>query len=264
MHEKSAPVIEAKHKLFGEMSLNIFLSGLREPLGSTIRAMQPKTLIEAFYFCVQEQNCYYMKSHTPTPITRTQPVSQSQNYRPISNLQTGSKPQTPHYRPPFQSNNVNSFSKPYNNPNQYNQPKFQPQTNNSRPPQNFAQAAQQKPQPFQFRQPQPFQFRQPQPFQFRQPQPGPSNKSYPQPMELGSEQSRQPRFNRELHNIDQPTSQYESQDLSNEYYPDETSYYHPYEPNLDQYYPESNDPIENNEPEIDENFQKTSSNNSDT
>jgi len=61
IHEKDENVIASKKELFSEMCLTAFLSGLREPLGSSIRAMRPKTLAEAFSFCIKEQNIFYSR-----------------------------------------------------------------------------------------------------------------------------------------------------------------------------------------------------------
>lgn len=65
IHENNLNVIEAKQKLFAEMCLNTFLSGIKEPLGSNIRAMRPRTMAEALSFCIQEQNIFYTKK-SPT------------------------------------------------------------------------------------------------------------------------------------------------------------------------------------------------------
>lgn len=62
IHEKDANVIKAKKDLFAEMSLNSFLSGLREPLGSRIRSMQPESLAKAFSYCIKEQNISYTQN----------------------------------------------------------------------------------------------------------------------------------------------------------------------------------------------------------
>lgn len=61
IHETDANVIKAKRDLYTEMCLNAFLSGLKEPLGSTIRAMKPDTLAIAFSYCIKEQNISYAR-----------------------------------------------------------------------------------------------------------------------------------------------------------------------------------------------------------
>lgn len=72
IHESDGNVISAKKTLFEEMCLNTFLSGLREPFGSNIRAMRPKTLAEAFTYCIQEQNMFYRKVNVPHLLTLTE------------------------------------------------------------------------------------------------------------------------------------------------------------------------------------------------
>lgn len=61
VHEMDQTIVKSKKSLFGEMCLNTFLSGLREPLGSTIRAMKPTTLSEGFNLCLKEQNISYFR-----------------------------------------------------------------------------------------------------------------------------------------------------------------------------------------------------------
>ena len=95
IHETDVNVISAKHTLYQEMCLNTYLTGLKEPLGSTIRAMRPKSLAEAFSFSIQEQNTYYVRntpkfnntqniSHTPHNRTHNHPTPQNSSYRPFS------------------------------------------------------------------------------------------------------------------------------------------------------------------------------------
>lgn len=61
IHETEISAINSKKKLYDELCLNAFLSGLREPLGSIVRAMRPNNLAEAFNFCLKEQNISYLK-----------------------------------------------------------------------------------------------------------------------------------------------------------------------------------------------------------
>lgn len=57
--------LETKRVLYKEMCLAIFISNLREPLGSNIRSRDPETLTEAMTLCTSEENMYYMK-YQPT------------------------------------------------------------------------------------------------------------------------------------------------------------------------------------------------------
>lgn len=62
INESDSNVIKAKRDLFTEMCLNSFLSGLREPMGSTVRAMRPESLAIALDYCIREQNINYLQT----------------------------------------------------------------------------------------------------------------------------------------------------------------------------------------------------------
>lgn len=83
IHETEKGVIKAKKELFAEMCLNSFLTGLKEPLGSTIRAMRPESLATALAMCIKEQNIYYQKTDQNRPFFKKQyqrPVYQPYQY----------------------------------------------------------------------------------------------------------------------------------------------------------------------------------------
>ena len=162
IHEAEETVIRAKQILYEEMCLNSFLSGLRDPLGATVRAMQPTNLAESFSYCLKEQNTSYFKSnsypkHLP-PVKVYQPPNQvfgNQNFRP-SNYQPQPNGGPANFNNPrmylrntSQTNKFNRpepmdtssgntivnrpirFTLPFNN-NSNHRPKFQP-NNFSRP-----------------------------------------------------------------------------------------------------------------------------------
>ena len=96
IHETDKNVISAKRDLFSEMCLNSFLSGLREPMGSIVRAMRPESLPMALDYCIREQNIHYLRNDTlrqkfstPKPNFRNGPYPrQIANYntvRPYNN-----------------------------------------------------------------------------------------------------------------------------------------------------------------------------------
>lgn len=62
LNERDTNVVQAKKELYAEMCLNSFLTGLKEPLGSRIRTMQPQSLAIAPSFCIKEQNIYYQRN----------------------------------------------------------------------------------------------------------------------------------------------------------------------------------------------------------
>ncbi|XP_071052902.1 uncharacterized protein [Onthophagus taurus] len=50
MHEHTEPANALKRNLYNKLTLKTFLSGLKEPLGTTIRCMRPTNLNEALQF----------------------------------------------------------------------------------------------------------------------------------------------------------------------------------------------------------------------
>lgn len=222
IHETDTTVIKAKKDLFSQMCLNIFLTGLREPLGSTIRAMRPDSLPVAFTYCIQEQNIFYIKTDinkSSTP-TRNMPMPNPPNKFINHPQQTfRQNRQFTQQNRPFSQNQVFSQQKPFfqnQTFSQQNRPFFQNQT--------FSQPN----RPF---------------FQNRSFPQNNTRFPKPEPMELGSGHShlRQPtayqpkplqnnynRFpNRELFNINQS-------------YQDNNSYH----PQLDYFYNHQNNPSE--------------------
>lgn len=61
LHNDDAEVISCKRSFFTTQTLKTFLAGLKEPLGSTIRAMRPSSLPEALQFIKEESNTLYLQ-----------------------------------------------------------------------------------------------------------------------------------------------------------------------------------------------------------
>lgn len=145
VHEIDINVIESKRKLYEEMCLNTFLSGLKEPLGSTIRAMQPKSLAEGLNLCLKEQNIYYIRGTqgiNKTQVNVPQSNLNQQNFKfhnlprpPLNSNQTNFKltyPTNPY--PILPTPNIprfnNHLTRPnFSNNNYFKPPQFQPQRN---------------------------------------------------------------------------------------------------------------------------------------
>lgn len=111
LHETNDSVITAKKNLFSEMCLNAFLSGLREPMGSIVRAMQPVSLPSAFEYCIKEQNIHYLKTDAYKTRNIGQPgpyVPQSTSFRPYHNFT-----KFPISRPGFRPTNHYSDYRPF-------------------------------------------------------------------------------------------------------------------------------------------------------
>lgn len=108
INEKDQKIINSKRELFSEMCLNTFLSGLKDPLGATIRAMRPDSLPTALAYCIKEQNITSAKQ-----------------------VQKPHKPHQPNTPPPY-----HKFPRPYYgqfNPEQrqFNRPQFNRYSNNN-------------------------------------------------------------------------------------------------------------------------------------
>lgn len=160
IHEQIESVQTSKILLYKEMCLNVFLSGLKEPLGSNIRARGPTSLKDAFEFCLIEQNISYSKRNNPASKASAQNSNTNRGFAqkstqsvPTNNLMTttyqvnglrpqpfhqfGNNFQSPVTNRPTQYNAGNQFG---NNFQQFanNRQAQQPQTSNNR--QNFQQA----------------------------------------------------------------------------------------------------------------------------
>lgn len=106
--ENRLTVITAKQSLYNSMCLSVFLAGLREPMGSMIRAMRPTTLPEAFSFCLKEQNIGYMKQKSMEP------------YKQVNNIPPRLPPKpVPIYNPQFRNNLIQYQRNPFPQQQQY-------------------------------------------------------------------------------------------------------------------------------------------------
>lgn len=61
LHETIESTIEAKRTLYKKLTLQAYLRGLRDPLGSCIRCMRPETIEKALEFVHEELNILYMQ-----------------------------------------------------------------------------------------------------------------------------------------------------------------------------------------------------------
>lgn len=217
VYEENPVVIKAKSDLYSEMCLNTFLVGLREPLGSTVRAMKPKSLPEAFSFCIKEQNIFYAKSEfNPGRTLHKKTTDPTDRFTQFSQQLRRQLPAVPQRTsPPYNGNNRYIQQQPIFQQRPQQQPIYQ-QTTQQQPI--FQQRAQQQPA-YQNQ----FQRHQQLPQTQRRLPP-------PEPMELGSGNTRQTRSqqhsnlfrqngpsrftNQELHNIttDNQSSNYQQLD----------------------------------------------------
>lgn len=105
-HENSDAGRILKKGLYNDLALKTFLSGLKEPLGTTIRCMKPNSLAEALQYVTQEHNNNYFQN-----FARNQP----QNFN-----KSNSRPQpVQQFRTPFLTQPQHHFSS-FNSQTPYN------------------------------------------------------------------------------------------------------------------------------------------------
>lgn len=77
LHEPVSTTIEAKRNLYKKLTMQAFIRGLKEPLGSRIRCMRPESIEKALEFVQEETNIIYLQQRNqavankiPAPDTR--------------------------------------------------------------------------------------------------------------------------------------------------------------------------------------------------
>lgn len=116
LHNEDETIIRSKKEFFKQQALTTFLAGLREPLGSTIRAMRPVDLATAIQYIQEENNIRYLQRG------QTQQTSFHQ-------IKSPSAPKSTYQHPPQQ----------FSYPTQFAQTQ-QPQQSTWRTPQHAQQA----------------------------------------------------------------------------------------------------------------------------
>lgn len=116
------------------MCLNVFLTGLRETIGSIIRAMRPESLPVALSYCLREQNVFYSRSQFQSNNKQTN-YSPRQHNHPTNTYIDNSQPFFNQNQPHPMTNQLNSktnYKQLQEHPNQsvsqpqYNQQKLLP------------------------------------------------------------------------------------------------------------------------------------------
>lgn len=64
LHESVSTTVEAKRALYKKLTLQCYLRGLKDPLGSRIRCMRPESMEKALEFVQEELNTLYMQQRT--------------------------------------------------------------------------------------------------------------------------------------------------------------------------------------------------------
>lgn len=89
-HESSDGGKMLKKSLYNDLALKTFLSGLKEPIGTTIRCMKPRSLAEALQYVTQEYNNHYFQN-----------MSNRLPHQSTQVMKTNSKPQANHFNQQF-------------------------------------------------------------------------------------------------------------------------------------------------------------------
>lgn len=161
LHEQLPNVRDCKRDFFTAQALKTFLAGLKEPLGSTIRAMRPDNLPIALQYIKEEENIQYIRNKNnywrqsdnkpigqPKPFINSNKSFPSQMNNKSNNYPNNNKGFTP--RP--NNNNINQtlFNKPsFPFKSQPFKQQFQQQSSNQPKPEPMSgisyQSAQRKP-----------------------------------------------------------------------------------------------------------------------
>lgn len=176
LHERIGTTIEAKRSLYSKLTLQAYLRGLKDPLGSRIRCMRPESMERALEFVQEELNTLYMQERsggTPSKKEWQQPVLKTPQFnlplnnfaprpsdgpglgqsRPNFNMPTPPRPALPpqgwrpnpmQFRPQGPSRTLQMFRAPPQNYNPQNNAFRMPQP---QPQQSFKFGNQQRPTP---------------------------------------------------------------------------------------------------------------------
>jgi hypothetical protein len=116
LHENIVTTIEAKRTLYKKLTMQAFVRGLKEPLGSRIRCMRPDSIEKALEFVQEEMNVMYLQNRGGLGIEK-KPM-----YKPT--------PPAPPAVPPFRAFN---FSAPSSSNWQHPNPSFRPINHTNHP-----------------------------------------------------------------------------------------------------------------------------------
>lgn len=87
LHETVATTVQAKKQLYKKLTMQSFVRGLKEPLGSRIRCMRPETVEKALEFVQEEMNTIYLQQRNDS-LTHPKPHATQPNVRPLQNPTT--------------------------------------------------------------------------------------------------------------------------------------------------------------------------------
>lgn len=82
LHETLQTTIEAKRTLYKKVTMQAFVRGLKEPLGSRIRCMRPESIEKALEFVQEELNIMYLQQRNDAPKAQTAQNTPKILYKP--------------------------------------------------------------------------------------------------------------------------------------------------------------------------------------
>ncbi|XP_065161253.1 uncharacterized protein [Atheta coriaria] len=128
-HESNDIAIRVKRELYNKLALKTFMAGLKEPLGSSIRAMRPDSMQIALQYINEERNVRYYQKDTIK--TNTNANFQKANPPPgnFNRFNTNEN-----YKRPFQPQNKVVNTRPFN---EQAKPSFSKDTNVFKPNPNY-------------------------------------------------------------------------------------------------------------------------------
>lgn len=154
LHETVDTTVKSKRTLYQKLTLQAYLRGLKDPLGSRIRCMRPETIEKALEFVHEETNILYMQNRSQLapdrkPQQSLQPPRFAQEflmpYQPRLNTfnvpgpsraQPMFQPGQQYYKPPFGSIAQMNHAGPSRTQQMFGArpPSYNPQGNAFRPP----------------------------------------------------------------------------------------------------------------------------------
>lgn len=116
LHETLQTTIEAKRTLYKKVTMQAFVRGLKEPLGSRIRCMRPETIEKALEYVQEELNIMYLQQRNDPPKNNTQNTSKATSHNIVLNTPSAMRPvpnwpvpvEPRHYQPQPQGFRFNS------------------------------------------------------------------------------------------------------------------------------------------------------------
>lgn len=136
LHETIPTTVESKRALYKKLTMQAFVRGLQEPLGSRIRCMRPPTIEKALEYVQEELNILYLQqrnndthkvqTHVKAQIPIQMPPPPRQTFQPPPHMMLPPISQKPFYMPP-QATQAFKFGQPQNQFRHNNGPQNHPQ-----------------------------------------------------------------------------------------------------------------------------------------